>query len=291
MSVSQFARLGTAVAAASLFLCALPAQAATHSGLFAFGDSLSDNGNVLALTGGATPGAPYVGGRFSNGMVAVEYLAQNQGLALYDYAYGGATTGYNNINAGLDQIRQFVAPGSQGTGLRAQVDDFALAPFSPADRNNGLYFVMAGGNDFLSPAPGLTVNQIIGNAIGNLVTSVGTQLSLIFNQLLVGAYANLANNLSGETFHIIDSVLMQTSGIASFVANGGTASASCVDQLAFPNCTGYYYFDDIHPTTAAHQLFAEYVSLQVPEPASWGLAGLALLGVGVASRRRQAASA
>ena len=39
---------------------------------FTFGDSLSDNGNLFAFTFGTQPPPPYVGGRFSNGLVFPE---------------------------------------------------------------------------------------------------------------------------------------------------------------------------------------------------------------------------
>src|SRR5262245_45599060 len=46
---------------------ALPAAAEPFTGVYAFGDSLSDAGNVFIATGGAIPGAPYFAGHFSNG--------------------------------------------------------------------------------------------------------------------------------------------------------------------------------------------------------------------------------
>ncbi|HEV8059487.1 MAG TPA: hypothetical protein VGP68_06425, partial [Gemmataceae bacterium] len=43
------------------------ARASTIDAIYAFGDSLSDVGNVYAASGGVIPGAPYVNGQFSNG--------------------------------------------------------------------------------------------------------------------------------------------------------------------------------------------------------------------------------
>lgn len=74
--------------------------------IFIFGDSLSDSGSSFALTFGAIPPEPpYDSGRFSNGLVAVEYLAEDLGFTLnpyYDdgggnnFAVGGARTGTGN---------------------------------------------------------------------------------------------------------------------------------------------------------------------------------------------------
>ena len=317
MPTTTFNRLALAAAAAAFTLAALPAQATPYSKFYSFGDSLSDNGNVFALTG--QPPVPYFNGRWSNGLVAVEYIANSFGLALDNYAYGGATTGLLNVSAGINGIKN--------TGVLAQVTEFATKYGGVAD-SNGLYWVAAGGNDFLSAPPGADLNAVAATAVGNLTNSVmalyamgarnfvlptmanlgatvqalkinqiqpgfaagSTALSLGFNAALLGAYAQVATALPSEKLFLIDTILWQTSAMSQVVLNGGTATQSCVDNAAFPACTGYFYFDDIHPTTATHRSYANFVSVQVPEPASWGLAAVALLGVGLAGRRRKAAA-
>src|SRR4051794_29760433 len=76
------------------------AQAQTPR-IVAFGDSLSDPGNLFLATGGAQPPAPYFQGHFSNGVTWVERLS---GAPLnfftyapgrpgsVDFAFGGART-------------------------------------------------------------------------------------------------------------------------------------------------------------------------------------------------------
>lgn len=63
--------------------------------LVVFGDSLLDTGNVIKTLG--VPGKPYHDGRFSNGLVSTEVLAnliaKDQGVEFVDhknYAIGGA---------------------------------------------------------------------------------------------------------------------------------------------------------------------------------------------------------
>src|SRR5690242_20274022 len=73
------------VHAALSALLALPggALAQTYSGVQAFGDSLTDNGNLFALTRAiqpVPPSPPYFDGRFSNGPVWVEQLMPRLGL-------------------------------------------------------------------------------------------------------------------------------------------------------------------------------------------------------------------
>ena len=50
--------------------------------MFVFGDSLSDNGNVYDATSGIIPATPYADGRFSNGRIYAEYMANRLNLTL-----------------------------------------------------------------------------------------------------------------------------------------------------------------------------------------------------------------
>jgi len=60
----------------------LPASAQRYSQLVVFGDSLSDTGNLFALSGGLfPPPSDYYRGRYSNGILWVEHLAPKLGLS------------------------------------------------------------------------------------------------------------------------------------------------------------------------------------------------------------------
>lgn len=317
MSRTPAFRLAAAAAAAlTLAVANVPAQAAPYSGLYVFGDSLSDTGRVFSLTG--TPPAPYYQGRYSNGMVGVEYLAQAHGLSLTSYAWGGATTGQLNISAQLNAVMP--------TGVLAQVAEFGTAKGGVADPN-ALYFVMAGPNDFFSllSNPATTQQQMMAaanTAVGNLTNAVGalygmgarnfllplmpdlgltvsaskanavmpgaaagaSQFTMLFNSGLAGAYGQLGGVLAGEQMFVVDTLAVHRALLGQFSKG---ASTSCLDDLAFPSCAGYAFFDDVHPTTAAHRAFAQAFINAVPEPSSWMLGGLALLAAGVATRRRQ----
>lgn len=81
------------LAAAALAVALVPpASASSFDKVVVFGDSLSDSGNVYATTGGLFPPLPYAG-NFSNGQVAVQYLANALGVPLDNHAWGGATSG------------------------------------------------------------------------------------------------------------------------------------------------------------------------------------------------------
>ena len=56
-----------------------------------FGDSLSDNGNLLNYSRQFYPNGGYFMGRFSNGPVWTDYLAKQLNLDMYNWALGGAT--------------------------------------------------------------------------------------------------------------------------------------------------------------------------------------------------------
>lgn len=93
---------GRMVRAAGLALAILapgaPAQAATladrYTSFWVLGDSLSDPGNLYAVTGGGNPPSPpYAEGRFSNGPVWAEGIAADfraRGRAAGNVAFGGA---------------------------------------------------------------------------------------------------------------------------------------------------------------------------------------------------------
>ena len=97
-SITSRAGLVARATAACLLLAATSAMAAAPSftGMYVFGDSLSDNGNLVIFA--AQPPPPYFGGRFSNGIVWVEQLGFGP-LGGYgdttdsvDWAFGGAWT-------------------------------------------------------------------------------------------------------------------------------------------------------------------------------------------------------
>ncbi|AUB83614.1 SGNH/GDSL hydrolase family protein [Candidatus Thiodictyon syntrophicum] len=53
-------------------------------------------------------------------------------------------------------------------------------------------------------------------------------------------------------------------------------------------CTGYLYFDNVHPTTAAHRLLAAQFAAAAPAPETYALIlrGLAVIGGSMGRGRR-----
>ena len=115
--------------------------------VYAFGDSLSDAGNVYTASARLLPAAPYDAGHFSNGPTWVEDLAQGLGMTVptpsltggTDFAYGGAHTGQETLHD------------ANPLDLGAQLAQFTVQVPTPAA--NSIYTLSVGSNDVLDAVP------------------------------------------------------------------------------------------------------------------------------------------
>ena len=165
-----------AAAMVALFLVLSPVAAHAYSALYAFGDSLSDAGNVFLGSGGLEPAAPYVGGQFSNGPIWVEDLAGKLGLGPVlpslaggtDYAFGGATTGYPAT----------VSPTVPVPNLVQQVGLYLSGLVAPAPPS-ALYSVWIGSDDIFNIiSNGVTGVTALQQAQGAAQTEAGAIAAL-----------------------------------------------------------------------------------------------------------------
>ncbi|MEA5416245.1 SGNH/GDSL hydrolase family protein [Synechococcus sp. BA-132 BA5] len=261
----------------------LPAKASIPAltNLFVFGDSLSDGGNAGLLTGGTfPPSPPYVGGRASNGEVAVEYLwnqfnpgnnsfnpsAASGGLGT-NYALFGSTTGTtNNVPAfsvlgNSSQLQQF---NSQNLPFNPSTSLFVVWFFP----NDLLYWSGTGAtpgtignpsptNDTPPAFVGASVSglqQVIANAVNNIATSIEILTSKGATNFLVPNSPNL-----GSTPFFSSS---PSAGLASFASDAFNSALSArLDSLqASLNTTDIIQFQ-------ADDLFSEVIN----QPADYGL--------------------
>jgi outer membrane lipase/esterase len=305
----------------SLLAAATPPAVAAYDGLYVFGDSLSDDGNLFSMTGGLYPPAPYFDGRFSNGQVAVEYLASTLGIGLNNFAIAGARTG-TPVGGGPDD----------GTGVRAQVDTYlGLAGGTASDK--GLYFIWAGPNDYFalaeSPPDVAVAGAYIANAIDNLQLSISalygagardflipnmpnlgltpriaglgsetafaaSWLSSVHNAQLGNLLAGLGAALPDVRFFSADTYALTTAASLDPAAYGfSNATQACIESIdcVQSNGDGYLFWDGVHVTTAAHARLAGVFAgslAPVPEARTWAmlLSGLALLTVAARLQRR-----
>ena len=309
------------------FILPLKATAATFKELYVFGDSLSDVGNTFNVTldpdtGEGFPPPPYFQGRFSNGRIWVDYLAQDLGLNPtpymdvatggdiptegINYAFSGATTGTDNTTP----VIGFILP-----GLQQQIDNFTTANTS-AD-SNALYIVEAGSNDYLGG--GVTDPTVPVNNLSTAVTSlynVGARNIIVTNLPDLGKIpgtrgdSQISSGLSTLTsvhnsgLAATLDFLSQKPGIniipldinslfnraiaapGEFGFTNVTDSCLTTDSVC-ANPNEYFFWDSLHPTTAGHKLVGELAfraleSKSVPEP-SVTLGILALGALGTAS--------
>jgi phospholipase/lecithinase/hemolysin len=287
--------------------------------LVAFGDSLTDTGNVFTATGGLAPASPpYFNGRFSNGPVWVEVLASRLGvpapapvlLGGTDYAFAGAETGSGSStpfpgltvpNMGT-QIALYLAANKPQPGqllvLWGGANDFLDGQTNPAVPVANLSaditaLAQAGGKTFLVPNLPPLGDTPEGRSLPPAQRAGLNALSLAFDALLNPALDNLQASL-GITILRPDVLGL----VENIEANPGAFGLTNVTDQAkagpvgfpgpvVPNPDQYLFWDPIHPTAAGHRLIAEEAAFvfAAPEPSS-----LALLLVGTAfvvgARRR-----
>jgi phospholipase/lecithinase/hemolysin len=155
-----------AVSALAALLAAGAAGAIPYPKIYAFGDSLSDAGNIYIHFNHAVPvSPPYSAGRFSNGPVWIQDLSAAAGLGALkaslaggtDYAVGGATTGQSSVHT----VNTFDLP--------AQLSLFKSTV--PKPNTASLFTLWIGSNDLLAisgknlsaGAATTAINQILTN--------------------------------------------------------------------------------------------------------------------------------
>jgi phospholipase/lecithinase/hemolysin len=181
--------IGSDVAAALISavpVAPTPAPAgAKYPAIYAFGDSLTDTGNVSLATAGMVPvSPPYADRSFSNGPVWVQDLAQDLGLPSLnpslaggtDFAYGGAETGQTANHA--------VNP----TDLTSQYTQYLQQ--SPSPLPGALYAVWIGANDVLDIANNSSLTSAqqqadVKDAVNNEMAVIGGLVAHGAQNLLV----------------------------------------------------------------------------------------------------------
>jgi phospholipase/lecithinase/hemolysin len=313
-------------AAVGLSLClgvaaaASPVVAAPTS-IYAFGDSLTDTGNISASTFGILPfSPPYAPGRFSNGLLWIDHIAAAYGTQATpsltggnNFAYGGATTG-----------------GTVPPGVTFQTLDYLARQGLNGADPDALYIVYAGGNDVrnelgstlapetLAAAATENIRQAVTNlaqagaeyimvpnlndlalipesmAGGAETMQRATSLSTAFNNALSGVLAGL------DAAFPIDLIPLDVVNTPCFSGAIDTPGTVCAN----PN--EYLFWDSVHPTAAAHQILGNFAlaalagwngadvasasdgAFDIPEPATLVMLAGRLLGLGLMRCRRSA---
>jgi RNA polymerase sigma-70 factor (subfamily 1) len=262
------------------------------SRIVAFGDSLSDTGNVFAATG--TPAAPYYQGRYGSGPVWVERIATDLGVPTptpslgggTDNAWGGAETGSGSTAQGVPNIRSQVSswlacntPGPTDLiTVWGGANDFFDGKTDPTVPVANLKSAVtslagAGGRRFVVPdlpqlglTPGaLSILPAQRDALNGLTRAFDADLKITMSQL--------QSSLPGVRIVVLD-----VDGILQQVrANPSQYGITNVVDSALANGVvtgqGYLIWDDVHPTTVGHSIIGDTAFAAVPEPTSSALTG------------------
>ena len=188
--MSRFLRnaAAAALAVAAVGVVASSASAQSYSRLVVFGDSLSDNGNLYAATGGGTPTSPpYFQGRFSNGPVFTELLGFNAGL----YAMGAPVNGSVNYAFGGARTDNALNP----PGMRNQL--LAYMGAGGTFGSNDLVSILGGANNIFQAFPAAAGNPLTAQATMQAVaTGAAADINFLVDSVAsAGAGTILVTNL------------------------------------------------------------------------------------------------
>jgi outer membrane lipase/esterase len=301
--------------AAALALPSL-ASAATFSTYFVFGDSLVDAGNVRIATGGATPNAAlgYFQGRFTNGYDYTDLLS----IATFGTPTVASLAGGNNFAWGGARVVANTSDSIPDLGL--QLNAYAARSLGVGDPN-ALYVLNFGGNDVFALGSGdigsLTPTQYRAAVAAQYASSVQYLNSIGARNILITGIPNAGNptaiGLEAQLQTSLDALsltpgtnLYRYSFINFFntvATNPGSlglpplrTDTTCLRaQTPGPNidCTGFFYFDDVHPTAAVQAAAARDMNRQfnlvpVPEASTWAMmiVGFGFVGAGLRRKRK-----
>ncbi len=296
-----------------------------YSSYLAFGDSLSDNGNLFAATGGTVPASPpYFNGRFSNGPVFTEALAaefEAVGKLNQNFAFGGAKAvddmdGIPDFGAQIFLANPVLTSGFLGADPLASIwfgandllaaiggpDSIAAAGFAAQAVGANINTLSAFGLDTF-----LVLNLPDLSTVPNFalfqpgLAQEAQDATLAFNAALADEATALRQNglniIEFDTFAVFNELLADPAAfgvsdttLPCLFPSAGIAGAFGQSQVCTPDeAAQRAFFDGVHPNATLHAALAEQTAVAaVPLPASafFLLGGLALLGAaGVRSRR------
>lgn len=245
-----------------------------------------------------------------------------------NYAVGGGLNGSGNYNVQIGNPPGLGAafPIMADTGIRQQIERYAsVIPVVP-NAAGTLFMVWGGPNDiFLGAETGGDPNVYIPAALANLANDLLMLAGMGAQHLFVPGMPDLgltpeARNLGPAAMAGLSALsAAYNSGVAQVLASletafdplgielysfdtaaffagvaanpAGFGFTNATDSCLFTAggaCTGYLYFDNVHPTTAAHELLARQFAAAVgavPEPATSWLIAVALVTLWGVRRR------
>jgi phospholipase/lecithinase/hemolysin len=254
------------------------------SEIVVFGDSVEDTGNVFSRFR-MPPAPPYLEGRFSNGPVWVERLADRLDVVALrpserggtNYAWGGATTG--SIRGDLSDFVD---------DIDIQVDKY-LSEKTPG--GDELFVLSGGGNDLYQGQTDVEhIVQFQKNHLSKLasagaksflvvnVTRLAGDLSPQVNTLLSAELNRLRDANKNLTIYELDLASLFDAVVANPASFGfvDATSPACRDcgngtvrnpMNVVPTPDKFLMWDDVHYTSAFHQILGDTAfQLLMPQP-------------------------
>ena len=172
--------------------------------------------------------------------------------------------------------------------------------------SNALFTVWAGANDIING--GTDLNAYAGNIISslNILEGYGAQDILVMNLPDLGATPRLAGDSSYTALTMGFNLALNDAldvfeddyngnlfrvDVFSFMADIGSNFDNSTDAKLNSDGTqnpgSYLFWDDLHPTTQAHELLADYSEASVPIPGAVWLFGSGIICILSASSKRK----
>lgn len=269
-------------------MLSMPLEASAAGSVWAFGDSLADNGNIAHIIPGFSYGPGYDGARFSNGPVYVEYLPaliHQAFIASNDKAVGGAYAGTGNlVGAFLPGTATEIATFASAGGRFAPQDTVLLsagpndyfgivrdAGSGPIDQTAETMRVLGDIKADATSLIGLGARRLVVLNVPNLGLTpsyqgdaAATALAAANNAALPGVLTPLSGH--GTNIYVVDLQRLLNEAIADPSRFGLTdvvhacaltpaclaASPAVQDQTLF--------WDGVHPNTAVHAAIARVIA-------------------------------
>ena len=266
-------------------VCTVLSGLPLRADIYVFGDSLSDTGNVFAATFGFFPPRQfYFEGRFSNGPVWVEQLAEELGSPEDTRP---AARGGNNFAVG----------GAETTALPAQLGSFVGRLESESEEivASDLFVTWIGGNDLLNGEEA-DPEQVAGRIVAHLnaLYALGARRFLVNNLPDLSQVPGEIGtpNAARTRARTIEFNTALARGLSEFASMNSGAEVAQPDiftlfetftpvfpVLGFSNVTDraynddrgtvqedsetYVFWDELHPTAMTHRLLARVALAEV----------------------------
>ena len=258
------------------------------STLVVFGDSLSDNGNLLALIG--LPQPPDWQGRFSNGPTYAEQLAQFLGMQLDDRAFGDAEASdaslpllgiplpinlSDQVAGYLGDLHGHMAPHGTTALLNIGSNDYIAylesnVPKDPQTAEAVVMSVVGAIDQAITELTSAGVDKIVlltlpdfgitpgAQALGPQAAAFAHELDLANNAALAQVAASHPNVQLVDVFQLSEALFADphSFGFSADLNETWVDLLNASSTQFAPNEVAF--FNDIHPTTASHGVLAAF---------------------------------